>query len=208
MKLIHLTAALALALLPFAAPSASAASSPLPVPPVGEGEGDVPGDFNEDGNPDLLWQNTSSREVAVWLMSRTKPASAEIIQSATRVTNLVAVGTDDFNGDDRTDVVLWDPATGDLVFWYLDGLTTIGMEGVDISLPGHRVASIYDHNHDGNPDILFQNYKGAGEITVALFNGTTVIAKQRIDLPSPNVDLGWQVAGSADFDTTAITTWS
>lgn len=200
MKLIHLTAALALALIPSATSSALAGSSAEPAPPIVDGENDVPGDFNEDGRPDLLWQNTESRELSVWLMAGIKPVRPVLIQSSTAVLDLPAVGTDDFNGDDRTDVVFWDPAAGKLVFWFMDGVTGMGMEEVPLGLIGHRVVSILDFNHDGNPDILFQDYKTDGAITVVLFNGTTIIAKENIDLPSPEVDLAWQVAGSGDFD--------
>ena len=200
MKFIHLIAGLAFALLPSVSPSAFADNTPEPLPPIVTGENDVPGDFDEDGRPDLLWQDTVSRDLGVWLLSGFKPRTPALLQSATVAHGLVAVGTDDFNGDDHTDAVLWNPVTGTLVFWFLDSLTVVGFDEVPIGLRGHRPASILDFNRDGNPDVVFQGQKGTGEITVLLFNGTTVIAKEHIDLPSTGVDLGWQVAGSGDFD--------
>ena len=65
------------------------------------------GDFNVDGKADILWRHWVSGEVVVWHMN------GVVLQSGTFLTppafadvNWQMVGTGDFNGDGRTDI-LW-----------------------------------------------------------------------------------------------------
>jgi hypothetical protein len=80
------------------------------------------GDFNGDGNSDILWQNTDG-QAAIWEMD-----GANVIASATVGANpgpnWKAVGTGDFNGDGFSDI-LWQNASGQTAIWEMDGTKPI-----------------------------------------------------------------------------------
>jgi hypothetical protein len=83
------------------------------------------GDFNGDGNSDILWRN-SNGSLAVWLMN-----GSAITSSATITFNGATVAPDaswhvvevgDFNGDGRSDV-LWRNDSGAMTEWLMSGAT-------------------------------------------------------------------------------------
>jgi len=88
------------------------------------------GDFNGDGNADILWRNTTTGSQVVWLMN-----SSQIIGSGTVVNNVgqpVPLGSNwnvveigDFTGDGKSDIMWRDSNTGQMVEWALNGATII-----------------------------------------------------------------------------------
>ncbi len=81
------------------------------------------GDFNADGDADILWRNTSGLLIE-WLMN-----GATIVSSGVVSSNGAQVGPDaswhvveigDFNGDARTDM-LWRSNSGALAEWLMNG---------------------------------------------------------------------------------------
>jgi microcystin-dependent protein len=99
------------------------------------------GDFNADGNADILWRD-SSGSLVEWLMNGTS-----IIGSAAVTSGGVAVSPDpswhvveigDFNLDARADI-LWRNDSGAMAEWFMNGTTIIGstaptVGGVAVSL--------------------------------------------------------------------------
>ncbi len=198
MKAIHLTAGFALFLLPLT--TASAATSTFQAASIATAPGGgskVPGDFNGDGNSDLLFQNSTTGNLRVWLMNRTKPFENAPVPDGGDA-NQVAVGTHDFDGDNQTDVLTWDPRSGELTIWYMDGTQLLHKSTLPFRIDDYSPVSILDFNRDGSPDILFQSQKG-NDILVALMQGETLIAKQPIVF-SAELSTSWRVVGSGDFD--------
>ena len=70
------------------------------------------GDFNGDGDADILWQNTNGRP-AVWLMNGTTPFS-EVAVGSNPGPSWQVIGAGDFNGDDDADI-LWRNTNGQAV---------------------------------------------------------------------------------------------
>jgi len=199
MKAIHLTAGLALVLLPLASASAANRSAALAGPTVVDvlgGAKGVPGDFNGDGNPDLIFENSVTGELQAWLLTGTEPRARVRVD---QTSDDYVVGSDDFNGYSRTDLVFWNSDSGNATIWYLDGTRLISKSEIILGLPDYQPVSVVDYNRDGNPDILFQHLKG-GDIFVLLLRGETIIAKQPIDLPQAGADFDWRVLGTGDFD--------
>jgi hypothetical protein len=79
-------------------------------------------DFNLDGAPDLIWQNSSTRQVVVWYMGGPQ---RNIYQGsnwlAASVPGWTVVGAADFNQDGILDLVWENYTTQQTVIWYMSG---------------------------------------------------------------------------------------
>jgi hypothetical protein len=75
-------------------------------------------DFNQDGHPDLVWQNPTGGAIQIWYMEGSQGTAllgaTEIVTS----TSLNVVATADFNGDGFPDLVMQNPTTGLLQVWF------------------------------------------------------------------------------------------
>jgi hypothetical protein len=72
-------------------------------------------DFNNDGSPDLLWQNISTGTVLVWLLDGTTFLGGQVIGAANVAWRIRAVG--DYFGDSRPDLVWQNLLSGSLYLW-------------------------------------------------------------------------------------------
>jgi hypothetical protein len=114
------------------------------------------GDFNGDGREDILWRNDSG-QVNNWLGQPNggwtdNGANASSFVSA----DWHIVGTADFNGDGRTDI-LWRNDSGLLSDWLATASGGFGA-GTGTNVPVEwKVASTGDFNADGYDDILWRN---------------------------------------------------
>ncbi len=55
------------------------------------------GDFNGDGNPDIVWRNSATGETVVWYMQGVLRLGAEALQTLPPPWNIIKIG--DFGGD-------------------------------------------------------------------------------------------------------------
>jgi len=94
------------------------------------------GDFNGDGNTDILFRDTNTGTVAIWFLN-----SAGQFQSGAGVaavptsTTWTIAETGDFNGDGMSDI-LWTDGTGNVALWFMNASTitsTIGLGNVGTS---------------------------------------------------------------------------
>ena len=85
------------------------------------------GDFNRDGQTDLLWRHLVSGQIAVWFMDGT------VLRGGTFTTppaltdpqwRIVATG--DYNGDGDTDILWRHGGSGQIVAWFMEGTTLEG----------------------------------------------------------------------------------
>ena len=80
------------------------------------------GDFDANGQPDLLWRNEASGENVVWLMKETALVRGELTDPAALTdVRWKVVGTPDFNGDRQTDILWRHEVTGQNMVWYMEG---------------------------------------------------------------------------------------
>ena len=122
------------------------------------------GDFNGDQVSDVLWRNRTTGENAIgflvsdlgevyWYAYPTRP----VVISAWKV-----VGTGDFDGDGRSDILWRNGSTGANVVWRFTDLTGNGSPGfVSTGLPAvsapWKVAGIGDFNGDNHSDVLWRH---------------------------------------------------
>jgi hypothetical protein len=170
------------------------------------------GDFNGDGNTDILWRfnSTATASLAgrtdIWFLNGTTVNSTASL--ANQVTNLdwqiEAVG--EFDSDRKADI-LWryqgqgnSPRPGQLAWWYMDGVTRT--QSVNLNTPQRanvdwQVQGVGDFNGDRQTDILWR-YQGShtdiiGRTEVWQMNGTDFV--QSVPLSFQVADLDWQIEG-------------
>ena len=81
----------------------------------------VKGDFNNDGNPDVLLRATSNGQFWVWFWVGSHPQYAVSTGSTLAAADYEIAGVADFNNDNNPDVLLRDTGTGALWVWFWVG---------------------------------------------------------------------------------------
>ncbi|HWM62141.1 MAG TPA: VCBS repeat-containing protein, partial [Rhizomicrobium sp.] len=116
------------------------------------------GDFNGDGNSDILWQNSVTGALDVSLMNGATGTPASI---GTLPAGYTAIGTGDFNGDGKSDVLLENTTSGDAQIWLMNGTSQVGspinVAGPGTTATGWALLGAEDINRDGFSDLLWQN---------------------------------------------------
>jgi hypothetical protein len=87
------------------------------------------GDFNNDGNADILWRDKASGAVVVWYMNGSGGITniGWVMQSGDLNWEIVGVGN--FNNDGNPDILWKNKTNGGLVVWYMNGsggVTNVG----------------------------------------------------------------------------------
>jgi hypothetical protein len=159
----------------------------------------VPGDFNHDGYPDVVWQEPSIGAAQVWYLGGPQGVSITDAADLTQANPWQIVGIADFNGDGNPDVLWQDPVHGAVQVWYLGGLLgnqIIGTADITTSNPW-RVVSVADFNGDGHPDLLWQDpVNGFSQIWyLGGSQGITLLGAADLDQTNP-----WRIVGTGDFN--------
>jgi len=121
------------------------------------------GDFNGDGRDDLIWRNENG-SFTEWLGQKSGGFTSNDANAWNDVpTSWQVVGTGDFNGDGRDDVI-WRNDNGSFTEWL--GQASGGFVSNDANawavLPASwKVAGTGDYNGDGRTDIAWRNDNGA-----------------------------------------------
>jgi len=149
---------------------------------------------NFDGlcRSDILWQNTGSSQVDIWLMNGTTIGGAG--SPGVPGTGWSVVGVGDFNGDGKADILWQNSTSNQLVIWQMNG-TQVSLSGS----PGGpssdwSVQGVGDFDADGDADILWQS-ASTGNVVIWFMNGATI--RQSVSLGAVP---GWTVVGVGDFN--------
>jgi len=153
-------------------------------------------DFDGSGTSDILFRNSSTGQVTMWLMIGTSRISwASIIDAGNTAWTVAGVG--DFNGDGKADILWRNSSTGQVTMWLMNGTSMISWASiVDAGNTAWTVAGVGDFNGDGKADILWRN-SSVGQVTMWLMNGTSMISWASIIGPGIT---DWTVAGVGDFN--------
>ncbi len=82
-------------------------------------------DFNGDGKTDLVLQNQSGNQIAIWNLNGLTVNGGALV-SAVPDASYHVVATADFNGDGHPDFALQNQTTGQVILWYMNGTTLMG----------------------------------------------------------------------------------
>jgi uncharacterized repeat protein (TIGR01451 family) len=171
------------------------------------------GDFNGDGDSEIIWQHDSNNLASLWIMDETDVltvgqfgSGGQLPVGAPPVFSYGPFGFDikaigDVNGDGRDDGIS-QQVNGDVDLWLMDGSysgevhTKIGPFASG-GLAGWHVKGSGDFNGDGNADIIFQHDNGQAAMWLmdANANATFVGA---VGPFNPGAD--WQIKGVGDFN--------
>jgi uncharacterized protein (DUF2147 family) len=172
--------------------STAALTSPAPTPDLNWVIASS-GDFNGDGQRDLLWRNNATGENLVWLMNGTTSLSSVALPSAPA--GWYIAGTGDFVGDGGVDIVWRNYITGDQGFWLMNGTSLAGTVSLGTVPTNWAIAGVGDLNGDGQPDLLWQNYTD-GTLGYWAMNGTSFVSGVILQ---PFIPPNWVLSGLADF---------
>ena len=153
----------------------------------------VAGDFDADGQQDIVFENRTTGARYLWLMHGTAYAAGVDLGTLPTVWQLVAVA--DFNHDGRPDLLFENTVTGDRYVWLMNG--TVFSSGVDLGVvsTNWHIAGAADFNNDGKPDILWENTV-TGDRYVWLMNGTTFNSGVSLG----NVATAFRIVDAVDFN--------
>jgi hypothetical protein len=150
-------------------------------------------DFNGDCRSDVVWYNTSTGQVALWLLNGVSVLGGGAPGSL--ASPWAIVGQRDFNGDGFADILWRNGTNGQAQIWLMDGASMIGGGSPGTVTPDWTVAGTGDFNADGFADILWYN-TGTGQVVLWFLNGASVIGGG-----SPGtVTTDWTVGGTGDFN--------
>jgi FG-GAP-like repeat len=155
------------------------------------------GDFNGDGVDDLLWRHNDGR-LSNWLGT----ASGQFVVNDANAMAHVApnwqiLGTGDFNGDGRSDI-LWRSAEGMVSNWLG---TAAGGYIVNDAKALHsafdEIIAIGDFDGDSRSDLLWQDSRGNVYLSKTLEGGAFALSPRS---PVGSVGDGFEVASVGDFN--------
>jgi hypothetical protein len=155
------------------------------------------GDFNNDGKPDLIWQDQVTGDIAAWLMNGTS-ATSIVMLNPSRIsdTNWKIVGVGDFNSDGKSDLIWQDQVTGDIAAWLMNGTSAtsiVSLSPSTVSDTNWKIVGVVDFNGDGKPDLIWQD-QVTGDIAAWLMNGTSATSIVMLN-PSQISDITWKIVG-------------
>ncbi|MCC0005799.1 MAG: VCBS repeat-containing protein [Methylobacteriaceae bacterium] len=128
------------------------------------------GDFNGDGKADIVWRNTSTGDVVVFLMNGTTITSSVLVGNVPLAWTLA--GTGDFNGDGKADLLWRNGTTGDVAVSIMNG-ASIASTAIIGNIPQTwSVAEVGHFSNDGKASILWRD--AAGNNVASLTNGSTI----------------------------------
>jgi uncharacterized repeat protein (TIGR01451 family) len=171
------------------------------------------GDLNADNKPDILFRNSVTGAIKVWLMNGLTRLAE---QSTSPVTpgdlGWRVVGIGDFNhvaltspvvpADTFDDLVFRNQVTGKIVIWLMNGVTRINGAFANPSSAGDsnwEIAAVADYNGDNQSDLLWRNTT-SGRFVMWFMNGLDRTAGTFTNPPevlgSPSEGgLAWRIVG-------------
>jgi hypothetical protein len=78
------------------------------------------GDFDGDGNVDILWHNISTGGTAIWFINNNQITSSASLGNIPTIWSIDQIG--DYDGNGKSDI-LWVDNTGNVSIWFMNGST-------------------------------------------------------------------------------------
>ena len=156
------------------------------------------GDFFGNGNTDIVWANSSSGAVDLWVTNGTQVSSTAFVGSVGPNSGWTLQGVGDFTGDGKTDILWQNSTTGAVNLWVMDGSTIVSNDYISAVAPSSdwKMQFLGDFNGDGKTDILWQN-SATGAVDLWIMNGSTITSNDFVGSVGANSD--WTIQGVGDY---------
>jgi hypothetical protein len=159
-------------------------------------------DFNDDGQPDFLWQRQTDGALSMWyLQNGSQMGTGGFNPNGVPDPAWKVVGTADFDRDGYPDLLWRHDTLGTFGVWFMQGTTL--RERAMLNPTGFadthwKVVAIVDFDGDGYPDLLWR-HDVLGTFGVWFMTGTELRARAMLN-PTGIADTSWKIVGVADFD--------
>jgi len=167
------------------------------------------GDFDGDGDSDILWRNSNTGETHIWkINAATMTAQSSAVLSVVPSSSGWSVsGTGDFDGDGDSDILWRNSNTGETHIWKINAATMTAQSSAVLSVvpssSGWSVSGTGDFDGDGDSDILWRN-SNTGETHIWKINAATMTAQSSAVLSVVPPSSGWSVSGFSSTLPSAI----
>jgi peptidyl-Asp metalloendopeptidase len=148
------------------------------------------GDFDGDGNSDIVWRNDVSGANSIW-----RSGNSSTSQAVTSVAGQAwaVVGAADFDGDHKSDLLWRNFVTGTNAIWKSgNSATPMAMNG--ISGNAWTIVGAGDFNGDGKADVLWRNTTTGQNAIWLTANSATSQAVTAVTTQA------WKIIGVGDFN--------
>lgn len=155
------------------------------------------GDFNLDGQSDILWRDQETGRNIVWILNGTNRVSSVELPSVD--SNWDIKGTGDFNLDGQTDILWRNETAGENVLWLMNGTQfSSGAELIPVRDLNFDIKGTGDFNGDGQTDILWRN-EATGDDVVWFMNNIYFSSGAFLN-PNPLNTPNFDIVGTGDFN--------
>lgn len=153
------------------------------------------GDFDGDGNSDVLWRNQGTGANHVYFTNDSGIVSRSDL-NAVPDTNWEVVGSGDFDGDGKDDLLWRNAVTGINWLYFMNGASAKQRVMLNtVADTNWKVAAVADLDADGKDDIIWRN-QVSGLNWAYLMDGNTIKVSQKINQVAAT---GWSIIAADDF---------
>jgi FG-GAP-like repeat len=149
-------------------------------------------DFNNDGFADLIWENTSTGQRAIWFMRNGSFEASTNLPTVSTDWHIAGVG--DFLGNGQADLVWQNTATRQCAIWFLEGGSFQRSSFLPDAPAGWNIVGAGDFNGDGQADLIWENVTTGQRAIWLLRNG---VFQSSFSLPT--ISTQWHSVGVGDF---------
>ena len=161
------------------------------------------GDFNGDGNVDMIAQDSSTGAVNVWFMNGNALSSTQTLTTTATTTSVSGIA--DFNGDGILDLLLDDISSGLKSIIFLSGSGSSLSAGSTVNIEtntGYRIVGAADFNGDSQADILVEQSTTSSDPLTVVSREIWIMTGATKSSSSVFLSFAqeWSMQGIGDFD--------
>jgi hypothetical protein len=157
-------------------------------------------DFNNDGKPDLVFQNMTTGDVYFYLMDGTMAFTSGWFTPSKVDPTWIIAAVRDMDRDGYPDIVWYNTSTGQVLCNYMIGTTMVRQGWINANPldTNWKLRGAADFNGDGFPDLLWQ-HEVTGQPLIWLMNGANATGSAMPPTPGNGA---WKIraVGDANMD--------